>query len=92
MVEALLRKYHITYKVSTAYHLQTSGQMKMSNQEIKSIFEKTINPSRKHWSLILDDALWVLRTAYRTPIGMSLYQSVFKKSCNLLFKLEQRAQ
>ena len=47
-VEALLRKYHVTHKVSTAYHPQTSGQAKVSNREIKSILEKTVNPSRKN--------------------------------------------
>ncbi|XP_031260929.1 uncharacterized protein LOC116119124 [Pistacia vera] len=67
-MEALLRKYHVTYKVSTVYYLQTSGQTKVSNQEIKSIIEKTVNPSRKYWSLRLDNALWVYRTAYKMPI------------------------
>lgn len=44
-METLLRKYHVTHKVSTAHHSQTSGQAEMTNQEIKSILEKTINPS-----------------------------------------------
>ena len=56
-METLLRKYNVTHKVSTAYHLQTNGQAEVSNQEIKSILEKTVNPSRKYWSLRLDDAL-----------------------------------
>ena len=56
-VETLLRKYNVTHKVSTATHPQTSGQVEVSNREIKSIIEKTVNPSRKDWSLRLDDAL-----------------------------------
>ena len=30
-METLLRKYHVTLKVSTAYHPQTSGQAEVSN-------------------------------------------------------------
>ena len=54
---ALLKKYNITHKVSTSYHLQTSGQAEVSNREVKSILEKTVNPNRKDWSLGLEDAL-----------------------------------
>ena len=48
IMDTLLRKYNVTHKVSTAYHPQTSGQAEVSNQEIKSIIEKTVNPSRKN--------------------------------------------
>ena len=30
-VETLLRKYNVTHKVSTTYHLQTTGQAEVSN-------------------------------------------------------------
>ena len=50
-MEALLRRYNITHKVSTSYHHQTSGQAEVSNREVKSILEKTVNPNRKDWSL-----------------------------------------
>ena len=56
--EALLRKYSVTHKVATPYHPQTSGQVEVSNCEIKSILEKTVQPNRKYWSLRLHDALW----------------------------------
>ncbi|KAM2673737.1 hypothetical protein EV2_014998 [Malus domestica] len=34
-IEALLKKYNVTHKVSTPYHPQTSGQAEVSSKEIK---------------------------------------------------------
>ncbi|XP_061352336.1 uncharacterized protein LOC133297241 [Gastrolobium bilobum] len=90
-VEYVLAKCRVKHKIATPYHPQTSGQVEISNRELKSILEKTVGSSRRDWSKNLDDALWAYQTAFKTPIGMSPFQLLFGKACHLLVELEHRA-
>nr|GEZ73821.1 reverse transcriptase domain-containing protein [Tanacetum cinerariifolium] len=82
----VVSKYGVTHRLSTAYHLQTSGHVEVSNQGLKRILERTVGENRVSWSEKLDDALWAFRTAYKTPNGCTPYKLVYRKSCHLPHK------
>ncbi|XP_070003032.1 uncharacterized protein [Nicotiana sylvestris] len=88
--DTLFRKYGVTHKVTTPYHPQASGQVEVSNQEIKSVLSKMMNANQTDWSKKLVDALWDYRMAYKIPIGMSPFQLVLGKACHRLVELEHK--
>nr|GEW31572.1 reverse transcriptase domain-containing protein [Tanacetum cinerariifolium] len=52
----VMLKYDVTHRLATAYHPQTSGQVKVSNHGLKIILERTVGENRASWSNKLDDA------------------------------------
>ncbi|CAM8908299.1 unnamed protein product [Rhodiola kirilowii] len=48
--EILLKTYGVYHKVGTPYHPQTSGQIEISNREIKSILGKIVSSHGKDWA------------------------------------------
>ncbi|XP_074342498.1 uncharacterized protein LOC141680074 [Apium graveolens] len=78
--------------VLTFFHKQIFTRFaEVSNREIKRILEKVVSPSRKDWSLKLDEDVWAYRTTFKTPLGLSPFQLVYGKACHLPAKLERKA-
>nr|GEX49618.1 reverse transcriptase domain-containing protein [Tanacetum cinerariifolium] len=75
----VMLKYCVNHRLATACHHQTSGQVKVSNRGLKRILERTIGENYASWSDKLEDALWALRTAFKTPIGCTPYKLVYEK-------------
>ncbi|CAA7035241.1 unnamed protein product [Microthlaspi erraticum] len=89
--ENLLKMYGVKHKVATPYHPQTSGQVKVSNKQIKGILRTIVGVTKKDWAAKLDDALWAYRTAYKTPIGRTPFSLLYGKSWHLPVEIEYRA-
>jgi transposase InsO family protein len=53
----VLRKYGVTHRIASPYHPQTSGQVELSNREIKTILQKTVQKFRKDWAAKLNETL-----------------------------------
>nr|GEZ65749.1 reverse transcriptase domain-containing protein [Tanacetum cinerariifolium] len=87
----VMLKYDVTHRLATAYHPQASGQVEVSNRGLKRILETTVGENHASWSDTLDDALWAFRTAFKTPIGCTLYKLVYEKACHLPIELEHKA-
>nr|GEY27300.1 reverse transcriptase domain-containing protein [Tanacetum cinerariifolium] len=79
----VMLKYGVTHCLATAYHPQTSGQVKVSNRGLKRILERTVGENRASWSNKLDDALWAFHTTFKTPIGCTSYKLVYEKAFQL---------
>ena len=90
-IGVLMRKYGIVHKAGLPYHPQAQGQVELANREIKTILEKTVNLSRKDWSLRLIDSLWAYRTSYKIILGASPYRRVYGKAYHLPVEVEQKA-
>nr|GEV23293.1 reverse transcriptase domain-containing protein [Tanacetum cinerariifolium] len=80
----VMAKYRVTYRLSTAYHPQTSGQVEETNRRLKRILERTVGENRASWSDKLEDALWGFRTAFKTSIGCTPYRLAYENS--LIYK------
>ncbi|XP_013669127.1 uncharacterized protein LOC106373510 [Brassica napus] len=75
----------------TPYHPQTSGQVEVSNRQIKEIVEKIVGTTRKDWSKKLDNALWAYKTAFKTPLGTTPFHLLYGKVCHLPVELEHKS-
>ncbi|GKD09107.1 reverse transcriptase domain-containing protein [Tanacetum coccineum] len=90
-MEKVLKGYGVHHRFATAYHPQTNGQVENINRDLKRILEKTVKDNPSVWSKKLDDARWAFCTAYKTPIGTTLYRLLYGKTCHLSFEIEHSA-
>ncbi|XP_015057531.1 uncharacterized protein LOC107003759 [Solanum pennellii] len=57
LLKWMLEKYCVRHNMATPFHPQTSGQVELSNREIKQILAETVNANKTYWSRCLDYSL-----------------------------------
>jgi transposase InsO family protein len=67
-----LCKYGVTHRVSSPYHPQSSGKVELSNREIKTILQNTVQKSRLYWAHKLNDIPWAYRTVHSRKMLLPL--------------------
>ncbi|XP_059277891.1 uncharacterized protein LOC132032118 [Lycium ferocissimum] len=68
----LMEKYGVKHRVATPYHPQTSGQVEVSNREIKSILAKTVNANRTNGHLSWMMLFGLIEQHSRRPLVLLL--------------------
>jgi transposase InsO family protein len=86
-----LSEVGVDHWIVIPYNPQTSGQAETSNKQIKTMLQKIMNQMGISWRSKLSEALWAYRMAYKTPIDMTPYQLVYRKTCDLPVELEHKA-
>lgn len=88
LIERVLKKYNVTYKIATLYYPSTNGQVEISNREMKYILEKIVNNSWKDLSIGWHPL--GISYSYKIPIWTLPYHLVNGKSYHLPVKLEHK--
>lgn len=86
-----LSKCRVKHKVDTPYYPLTSGQVKVSNSEIKMTLVKSVKTNLSDWSQKINDELWAYLMNFKTLIGRYPYKLVFGKACHLLIDHEHKS-
>jgi len=80
----------ITTSLPPTILIQVAKQ-RLPTSKSRIFFRKTVNEMGTAWKDKLPDALWAYRTTYKTPIGMSPYQLVYRKTYHPPIELEFKA-
>ncbi|GJU17756.1 reverse transcriptase domain-containing protein [Tanacetum coccineum] len=61
------------------------------DEHLMAIHVREHEADPKEWTDKLDDALWAFRTAYKSPIGSTLFRTVYGNACYLSIKIKHKA-
>ena len=78
VIENLLEKFMVIHKKSAPYHPQANGQAESTNKILKVVLTKIVSGSKTDWELKLHSTLWAYRVAYKTAIGTTPFNMVYR--------------
>lgn len=89
MMTELTSKLGFKQEHLSPYYPQANGQVETINKCLKTILQRTINPAKSNWHLMLYFALWAYRTSVKTATEFSPFQfgygmeAVFPIECQI---------
>ena len=78
VIEFLLEEFMVIHRRSAPYHPQANGQAESTNKILCTALTKVVENSRTDWEQKLHSVLWAYRTAYKTSIGTTPFNLVYR--------------
>ncbi|KAI5324012.1 hypothetical protein L3X38_033085 [Prunus dulcis] len=77
----LFRKFCTRLKINLFFaspaHPQSNGQVEAINKIVKKLLKRQLDKAKGAWPEKLPEALWAIRTSYRTPTGETPFSLTF---------------
>ena len=88
MIKQFVDHYQIKHKKASPYHPQTSGQVEVTNRELKNILTKIVASHKKDWADRLPKAVWAYNITWKSTTRFTPYELVYGKKPLLPIEFE----
>ena len=80
-------KFHITHKLTSVRHLQSNGEVEVTNRTILHGLKTRLNEAKGLWIKELYPVLWAYRTTLRIPTGESPFNLAYGMEAMIPLKI-----
>src|SRR3954471_14510045 len=88
-LDAVLERHGSQHQRYESEYTLNTGERKEVSWELKRLFEKTVETTRRSWPHCIKNTLWAYKTGFQIPMGISPYRYLFSYGCPLPAGLKQ---
>ena len=74
---------------SSAYHLETDGQIERTNQILEDMLRACALKGGQSWEKDLSDAEFAYNNSYQASLLMSMFEALYGRKCRMLLYWDQ---